>query len=400
MLRKDDFRVLVCIDLSAEAGRQKLRGIYRFLGDGYAWDMSLVRSQKEFDETFQNRINGTSFDGFLMAVPQSHKTRLIHKQLGTPTVFIDYVDTGLESFRKCVFVHDDDRDIGRCAAQHLMAQGTIASCGYAAASDRRPWNKNRYEQFSAALARYGVPVSYFSDTDTRSVESIAEWLKSMPRPVGILAAYDDTARRLLVACRASGLRVPTDVSILGIGNDELVCMQTIPPLSSVIPNFEEEGYRAARELQALMLGRQSPTRRELRCGCKGVAERGTTVCGKYAAVLVQRAIAFIKENAFRTINVDDVIRQLHVSRRLADLRFREITGTSIFAYITNFRLNHVRHLLETTDLRIGEIARRCGYDAANLKNLFARHFKCSMRDFRRQRLTESRAQGTGFRRDG
>lgn len=389
MKHKDDFRVLVCIDLSSEAGRQKLRGIYRFLGSGYAWDISLIRSQKEFDETFQSQIKGMSFDGYLMAVPLSHQTRLIHKELGTPTVFIDYVDRGMSAFRECVFVHDDDRDIGRCAAQHLMTQGNIASYGYAASSDRRPWNKNRGEQFSAILARHNVPVSHFSETDTRPVESIAEWLRSLPRPVGILAAYDDTAKRILDACRASGLRVPADVSILGIGNDEVICPRTTPPLSSVIPDFEEEGYRAARELQALMLGRRAPAQREITCGCKGVAKRGTTVSEKYAAVLVQQAIAFIKENAFNPITADDVIRQLHVSRRLADLRFREVTGTSILAYITDMRLNQVKHLLVTTDLRIGEIARQCGYDAANLKNLFARHFNCSMRSYRQTHTAPS-----------
>lgn len=382
MGHKDIFRVLVCIDLSSEAGRQKLRGIYRFLGSGYAWDMSLVRSQKEFDETFLEKIGAETFDGFLMAVTQSRETRSIHGKLGTPTAFIDYVDRGMRSFGRCVFVHDDDRDIGRRAAQHLMSQGAIASYGYAASSDRRPWNRNRGEQFAAALARHGVQVSHLPETDTRPVGSIVEWLKSMPRPAGILAAYDDTARRVLEACRESGLRVPADVSVLGIGNDELICPQTTPPLSSVIPDFEEEGYRAARELQGLMLGKRSPVRREILCGCRGVAERGTTARGKYAAVLVQKALAFIRENAFRAITAEDVVRQLRVSRRLADLRFREITGTSILAYITDVRLGRVRQLLETTDLRIGEIARQCGYDAANLKNLFARHFGCSMRAWR------------------
>jgi len=393
MKHKDVFRVLVCIDLSAEAGRQKLRGIYRFLGSGYAWDMSLVRSQKEFDETFQDLIRDTPFDGFLMAVPQNRQTRQLHRQLGTPTVFIDYVDNELIGFKKCVFVHDDDREIGRSAAQHLMSQGAFASYGYAESSDKRPWNTNRGKQFSAFLARRNISVSRFTETDTQPVESIVKWLRSLSKPVAILAAYDDTARRILDACQTSGLRVPTDVSILGIGNDELICPQTKPPLSSVIPDFEEEGYRAARELQALMFGKQSPTQHEIPCGCKGIAERGTTARGKNAAILVQQAIAFIKENAFKAITAEDVVRQLRVSRRLADLRFREITGTSILAYITHVRLNRVRHLLATSDLRIGEIARQCGYEAANLKNLFARHFHCSMRTYRHD--TKSKDDGTG-----
>ena len=384
MNAKDVFRILVCVDLSSEAGRQKLRGIYRFLGTGPVWDMSLIRSKTEFDEGFRNLIRQTSYDGFLIAMPQGAETRRMLAKIGIPTVFVDYVDqTLLHSFPFCVFIHDNDRDIGRCAAQHLMSQGTIASYGYAASSKSRPWNRIRGESFAAALAKYGVTPSQLPETDTQTVDSIVKWLRSMPTPVGILAAYDDTARRVLNACHEANLRVPTDVSILGVGNDEMICPQTTPPISSIIPDFEDEGYQAAREMQALLLRKLPPTRREIVGSCKGIATRGTTLDKKNAAMLVQRATTFIKENAFRSITAADVVRQLHVSRRLADLRFREITGTSILAYITDIRLARVRDLLRTTNLRIEEIAQDCGYDPANLKNLFSRHFGQSMRAYRK-----------------
>lgn len=382
------FHVLVCVDLSSEAGRQKLRGIYRFLGNGYAWDLSLIRSQKDVDDVFQERIRESAFDGFLVAIPQNAEMRRWLKELQTPAVFIDYVDTYLiNTFKKCVFIHDDDKDIGYRAAQHLLSQGTVNSYGYAASSDKRPWNRNRFLQFAAALGRRKITPSHLSNADSLSTVSIAKWLKSMSPPIGILAAYDDTARRVLDACRLAGLRVPADVSILGIGNDELICLPTTPQLSSVIPNFEEEGFRAARELQALMLNRRSPTHREILCGCKGIATRGSTINEKSSAMLVQQAVSFIKENALKAITAADVVRHLHVSRRLADLRFREITGTSILAYITDLRLDKVKHLLLTTDLRIEEIAFQCGYNAASLKNLFARRCGCSMCAYRKAHAT-------------
>ena len=381
---KSVFRVLVCIDLSAEAGRQKLGGIYRFLSQGYAWDMTLIRSQKAFDETFRTRFAERAFDGYLIAVPESADLRALHAKSALPTVFIDYPDPRLvKSVRNCVFIHDDDADIGRRAAQSLLSQGPFSSYGYAAASDTRPWNRKREEQFARALARRRITPSVLSDTDNRPTDSVVSWLRALPKPAGVLAAYDDTARRVIDACRAAGLRVPADVSVLGIGNDELICLHTVPPLSSVIPDFEEEGCRAARELQAMMLGRRKPANREILCGCKGVARRGSTAGEKNAASLVQQAVDYIRENAFDGITAADVVRQLHVSRRLADLRFREVTGSSILATITAIRLERVRKLLATTDLRIEEIARQCGYDAANLKNLFARHFNCSMRAFRK-----------------
>lgn len=385
MNRNSFFRVLACLDLSAEAGRQKLGGIYRFLSQGYTWDLSLIRSQKEFDRTFKDRIENAPFDGFLIAVPEDAETRQLHVSIKKPTVFIDYPDDRIvRALENCVFVHDDDVDIGRCAAQRLLAQGPFSSYAYASASDSRPWNRKRGEQFAAALAKRKIEVSVLENTDTRPVESIVNWLESLQKPIGIFAAYDDAARRILDACHSAGLRVPSEVSILGIGNDELVCTHASPQISSIILDFEEEGYRAARELQALLLHKRRPTRREFRCGCNGVAARGSTLGEMSAALLVQQAVTFIKKNAFNGISAADVVRQLHVSRRLADLRFREVTGTSILAYITDVRLKKVKQLLDTTDLRIGEIARQCGYEANSLKNLFSRHFRCSMRDWRKR----------------
>ena len=92
MNRNSFFRVLACLDLSAEAGRQKLGGIYRFLSQGYTWDLSLIRSQKEFDRTFKDRIENAPFDGFLIAVPEDAETRQLHVSIKKPTAFIDYPD--------------------------------------------------------------------------------------------------------------------------------------------------------------------------------------------------------------------------------------------------------------------------------------------------------------------
>ena len=83
---------------------------------------------------------------------------------------------------------------------------------------------------------------------------------------------------------------------------------------------------------------------------------------------------------------------MRVSRRLADLRFREVTGTFILSFITDIRLEKVRRLLDATDLRMDEIARQCGYYAANLRNLLRRHFGRSMRDWRKSRRPERRTE--------
>jgi LacI family transcriptional regulator len=96
-------------------------------------------------------------------------------------------------------------------------------------------------------------------------------------------------------------------------------------------------------------------------------------------------MSFISRNALRGISAKDVTMHLHVSRRLADLRFREATGTSLQKAIIEKRLKEVCRLLADSTLTISEIAVRCGYRDANyLKNLFKKRTGMSMREWRAQ----------------
>ena len=100
--------------------------------------------------------------------------------------------------------------------------------------------------------------------------------------------------------------------------------------------------------------------------------------------LVQKALAYIRKNALRGISVEDVVAHLKVSRRLADLRFRELQHTSIGQEIARIRLAEVQRLLRSTKEPIDSIAARCGYENPNyLKNLFRKRFSMSMREFRK-----------------
>ena len=98
---------------------------------------------------------------------------------------------------------------------------------------------------------------------------------------------------------------------------------------------------------------------------------------------MQKALAYIRQNALKGISVEDVARHLKVSRRLIDLRFRELQGTTIGETVIALRLAEVKRLLRATKEPIDAIAAQCGYANANyLKNLFKRRFAMSMREFR------------------
>ena len=79
----------------------------------------------------------------------------------------------------------------------------------------------------------------------------------------------------------------------------------------------------------------------------------------------------------------ELAERLKVSRRLLDLRFRELQGTTLGETIIRLRLEEVKRLLRSTKEPIDSIAAHCGYENPNyLKNLFKKRFAMSMRDFR------------------
>lgn len=379
---KGFFRVLVALPLDSAAGRKKLNGIHRFLCEGHDWDMELVRNSNRF--TTDSLNDARDFEGMLIGFAGNPAFKRIHTDLGIPSVFIDYPDGRLmKRFPLCTFINDDTADIAKHATRHLLACPGIKSFGFVPTRTPSRWSDDRCHALKTALRAKGIHLSQYSEFG-RTGESLEEWLTKLEKPAAVLVAFDDLAHDVLKTCRSCAIEVPNQVSVLGIGNDEPICETAIPPLTSIAVDFEQEGYRAARDLQTMMLRPLVPAVRISLCGVREVVFRASTTASKAPEALAQRALAFIDRHALEGISSADVIAHLRVSKSLADLRFREVTGTSLLQAILDRRLKEVKRLLRETDLRITEIAIRCGYRDANyLKNLFKNTFGISMRTYRK-----------------
>ena len=378
------FRVLVVLPLSSNAGRMRLNGINSFLSEGYDWEIELVRSEAEFTPSFFESVTDTTYDGIFLGWHLSPEIISRHARLNIPSVILGDVSDAASIGRltKSVFFHDDARVIIRAALAHFNAIGRLESYGFVPTRTKMFWSDEREAAFVEATRRRGATADVYRDGD------LAAWLKSLPKPTGVLCAFDDRAVDVLMACRHAKLSVPSDVSVLGVGNDALICENARPSLSSIAVDFEEQGYRAARELHAMMLRGRKPSERTKAVGAVSVVARASTLREAPSGVLVQRAMAFIRANAAKGICPDDVVRHVRVSRRLLDLRFHEVTGSSIQAAIRERRLEVVKKFLIETERPIGEIALLSGYQDANyLKNQFKRAFGVSMRTFRKNQAS-------------
>jgi AraC-like DNA-binding protein len=88
--------------------------------------------------------------------------------------------------------------------------------------------------------------------------------------------------------------------------------------------------------------------------------------------VLRPALSLLHSEPDRRWTVADLAHEAAVSRSVIDARFREVLGRSPIRYLTEWRMHLAEDLLATTDLGVGTIARRVGYDA---EEAFSRAFK-------------------------
>jgi LacI family transcriptional regulator len=196
----------------------------------------------------------------------------------------------------------------------------------------------------------------------REQRILLEWLKSLPKPVGMMACNDICGREVLQACAAAGLRVPDDVAVVGVevDNDELMCELSSPPLSSIALDVEKAGHEAARLLDSLMSGN--------RAGDHIVQVEPVYVVTRQSSEVmaiddpsVATALRFIKDQARQPIDVSHVVEHAGVSPRTLERRFARVLGRSISSAITQCRLERAKRLLLETDLPSYRVAVGAGF---------------------------------------
>lgn len=386
-------RVIAVVSMESNFGPSVLRGVFAHVAERGEWGLSIVRSSKNFTEQSIREAVEHKVAGVIVALndePHAAFAALAASRIPFATIetYSPLLDARRES---AVHVRIDNAAVGCDAARSFVAQGRYASFGYVSTAVPREWSRLRGEGFAREMERRDRSVEAFqagpSDDHITRRGELAKWLRRLAKPTAVLAADDAVAQEVLQACASARLSVPGEVAVLGIDDEELVCENATPALSSIRPDFVQAGKTAAAALERMMRGRAGcgPSSTVVIRGGNEVVRRASTPAKTTSGPLVQKALAFIAKNARRGIGVKDVQRHLKVSRSLMDLRFREVRGESVLSVILSARLAELKRLLRETDDPIESITRRLGWASPNYpKNLFKRRFGMSMSRWRAQ----------------
>lgn len=391
--------VAIAVWLGGTAGRGHLAGVLRY-ANRRDWNIQFLQNLTEMKAaTFEEAVrNGTS--GLITSLnPASDEAVRLIRGSKIPFVSIDhpeYVDNRPNSG----IIYNDHYRIGKLAAEHLLQMGRFNAYGFVRNCLKLQWAANRERGFRETLRANGIRLQTLATENPSdplsclpSRDELNAWLRSLPKPAAVMTPNDFMSSDVHNACTSLGFAVPDSVAILGADNDEVLCENLRPPMSSIAVDFNAQGYAAAEMLDRLM--ERHRTRKVVVCpGCTIVARESTRPLSP-AVALVNRALAYISENACNGCQAGDIGPRLGVSRRLLDLRFRQITGTSIRTEIERIRMENVRRLLANTRRPVGGIAASCGYPNANhLGKLFRKRFGLTMSDYRRNAQSTA-GQGTG-----
>lgn len=380
-------KVLVDISLLHASGRDIVSGIFRHIEANCRWELKLFQSEE--NPLTPEKIDAAVADGVAGIIMTSVHSTDVERALArttVPVVLIGVRNKVIETRRSGVAtIRNDNNGIGTMGAEYFARHGQFRTFGFVSAGSGLDWSSEREMAFAETIARYGKRIEVFrtaaspgSEDDRRD---LAKWLASLPAPTALMAACDWRNEHVLGACKEIGMDVPGKISLIGVDNDEFVCSHTAPSLSSILPNHEEMGASAAATLDRMMAGRRFTA--SITIPPKRIVERESSSFIPPSTMLVERALNFISANACDGIAVADVVRHLNVSRRLAELRFKEIEGRTMRDAIESVRLERLTSLLVGTRRPIAAIAHECGFQNPNaIEHLFKKRFGISMREYR------------------
>jgi LacI family transcriptional regulator len=260
----------------------------------------------------------------------------------------------------------DNREIGRLAAGHLVECGYRSFAYYGVSTD---FGTDRHLGFAEVIARrHGTVITnqradgtFPSYDELLDLNCVRRFIRRLPKPIAVLGAYDAPARLLVDVGVHMGLRVPGDMAVMGVDNDELTCETGTVPLTSIDTNTYRMGHDTCLLLDRLLRGEiTKPV--TLVVPPKATVPRQSTSMSAHSDPDIAAAMRFIYERACEGISVEDVCEHVVMSRRRFEIRFKTAVGRTPGDEIRLIRIERAKKLLSDTTMNVAEISVRCGYN--------------------------------------
>ncbi len=352
--------VALLIETTGSCGRGLLHGIAKYNRERSGW--STYFRPHSINDAPPAWLKNWRGDGLLVRIETPQMLEIVRK-LDVPTVNLRNTLPNAPF----PYVSVDNAQVAQLAYEHLADRGLreFAFCGRSTGGN--PALQQRQDHFKKTVESHGWTCHVYTPADRNEdwqdeQARLCEWISRLPRPIGIMACNDERGLQVLDAARRIGVRVPDDVAVIGVDNDEAMCELSIPPLTSIDVNAQAIGYHAAGLLDQMMDGAAAP-RNELRLPPRAVVTRRSTDVIASEDEDVAWAVRYIRANACRGLRASDVFDHLGMGRTTLQERMKRYTGRTVHGEIQHIRLLKAQDLLATSDLTIKQVARESGFSS-------------------------------------
>ena len=347
-------RLLMMTDFSESYANKLLKGIMRYSNEHDPWVVCKM--------PLSLRDNGRMDEVVKFAVSWKADA-IIGQFLATDDVdaFSRYGIIALaqdfhQPFPSICNISGDYAASGRICADYLIKK-RVRNFGYFGLRSM-VWSDGRRDSFIEEI-KSKVPdatisvkeMDDISETWWYDLDELKNWLKELPKPAAVLACDDNRAYYVIEAAKQVGgpdMRIPEDVMVLGIDNDEFLCQLCSPQLSSLNQDVEEAGYEAARfideSLSVPVKDRMSRIQ-DIFVRPTFITTRRSTDAVLHPNPYISKILYHINNNIHERVSVDDVVALVPMSRRLLESTFRREMGTSIYQYIIKVRVEKMKDLM-------------------------------------------------------
>jgi LacI family transcriptional regulator len=375
------YKVILMIDCASEHDRRLLRGMTRYSKENGPWMFYRVSPDFRFEGNREEWVVQWAKQWGADAIIGRWDERKLGllQELNIPVV--------LQNNRRRSEVYSnitgDYNHIGRMAAQYFRKK-LLVNYAFFGIKDII-WSEERCKGFrDEVLSHNGKFFSFVEPVTGDDREKIMEWLKSLPKPVAMFCCDDAHALFVAETCTVLGIRIPEDIAVLGVDNDDLLCNISDPTISSIEMDVENGGYMTCRRLHQQIIQKQSAPF-NIVIGSLGIKERASTNTYNISDPQVLKIVKHI-DSAFSTeIQIADILRLVPMSRRSVEMRFKNATGMTIYQYLLSVRVEHMAYLLSTTDHLFADIAYEVGFrDSANISRTFRKFKGCTPMEYRKK----------------
>lgn len=266
---------------------------------------------------------------------------------------------------------------GRMGAEYFINKGFKNFAFYG--TQEIVWSEERCTGFKETIKNL-LPSAFYSEYRSNNLDvlwyydhaNLTKWLKALPKPIAIMACDDNQAYHITEVCQhinEPGHKIPFDIAVLGVDDDQMICNLSLPNISSIAQSAKQGGYDVAKLIDTFIENPDAELSNVV-VEATHITTRSSTDIYANDNKYIANILKYIHEKMAEKISVEDIVRQVPMSRRLLEVKFKEEMQVSIYDYVMKARIEKMTELLRS-DLSISQVAFELGFsDTKNISRTF------------------------------